>query len=316
MIQQKFTYGLHRLTDSCYAFIQPDGSWGLNNCGLIVHGNKGILIDTLYDTEHTRKMLAVIYGQLGNDFRIDTIINTHGNGDHWFGNSLINCGRIIATEKTLAEMKSMPPSKMALFGRVWWLLGGAGRYFQRSFGNFRFGGIVPSMADKTFTGSLNLRAGELNIRLQEFENTHTDSDLIVVAEEEKIVFAGDILFADSTPLTWTYPLGNWVEACDRILAMDVDIIVPGHGPVTDKGGLEKQKDYFLFLYEQVRPRFDKGLSPLEAALDIDLGEYGKWGESERIVFNVYSIYRELDPGIKELSAISLFKMADAYLKRI
>ena len=49
--------------------------------------------------------------------------------------------------------------------------------------------------------------------------------------------AGDILFIDSTPLIWAGPVSNWIKACDLITAMDVDTIVPGHGPITDKKGV-------------------------------------------------------------------------------
>ena len=309
---EKFIYGLHKLTDRCFAFIQPDGSWGLSNAGLIVNNNQAVLIDTFYDLNLTRKMLDVIETELGSSLKITALINTHAHGDHWYGNSLVECGRIISTEKTLLEMKAMPPSKMALFSRIRRLLGGAGKYFHRHFSQFQFKGIKPVLPNETFEHSKQLALGELSIDLQEFTNTHSVSDTIAAVPGEKVVFAADLLFADCTPLTWTFPLSNWINACDKILAMDADIIVPGHGPVSTKKELQRQRDYFLLLYEQVNPLFQKGMSPLEAALSINLGEYGSWGESERAVFNVFSIYRELDPSIKEMSAVGMFKMINRF----
>lgn len=312
---ERFTYGLHKLTERCFAFIQPNGSWGLSNTGLIVHKNEAVLIDTLYDLHLTRKMLEVIKAELGSELKIVALINTHANGDHWYGNGLVECGRIISTKKSLQEMRAMPPSKMAVFGRIWRLLGGAGKYFHRHFGQFQFKGIEPVLPNETFEHSKHLSLGGITIELREFTDTHTLSDTIAAVPGEKVVFAADLLFANCTPLTWTFPLKNWIDACDVILAMDVDIIVPGHGPVSTKKELQHQRDYFLFLYEQVKPLFKKGMSPLEAALSINLGEYEGWGESERAVFNVFSIYRELNPSIKEMSAVGMFKMVDRFQRR-
>lgn len=311
-MMRPFNRGLHKLTDHCFAFIQPDGSWGLSNSGLIVHDNRAVLIDTLYDLRLTRDMLDAVRAELGSDLKIVSLINTHAHGDHWYGNSLVECDQIISTEKSLLEMKAMPPSKMALFGRIRLLLGGAGRYFHRHFGRFQFSGIQPVLPGMRFEGSKQLSLGEISIELEEFLDTHSASDTIVTVPGEKIVFAADLLFANCTPLTWTFPLKNWIDACERILGMDVDIIVPGHGPVSTKKELETQRDYFLFLYDQVNPRFEKGMTPLEAALSINLGEYAAWGESERVVFNVFSIYRELNPSIEEMSAVGMFKMVERY----
>ena len=54
---------------------------------------------------------------------------------------------------------------------------------------------------------------------------------------DKTLFTGDILFIDGHPIMWAGPVENWIAACETILAMDVETIVPGHGPVTDKKGV-------------------------------------------------------------------------------
>ena len=55
----------------------------------------------------------------------------------------------------------------------------------------------------------------------------------------------DILFVEGHPVLWAGPVDNWVAACDQILAWDVETVVPGHGPITDKTGVQAMKDYLL-----------------------------------------------------------------------
>jgi hypothetical protein len=74
--------------------------------------------------------------------------------------------------------------------------------------------------------------------------------------------------------------------------MEVDLIVPGHGPITDKHGVIQVRHYLQYVRDEARRRYDAGLSALEAARDIELAEYSAWSDPERIAVNVDSLYRE------------------------
>ena len=86
------------------------------------------------------------------------------------------------------------------------------------------------------------------------------------------------------------------------------MIVPGHGPITDKDGVRRVRDYLTFIDAEARKRFDAGLSAADAARDIALGEFSAWGDAERIVVNTATLYREFAgetddaPGTVELFA--------------
>ncbi len=69
---------------------------------------------------------------------------------------------------------------------------------------------------------------------------------------------------------------------------------PGHGPVTDAGRNPRSAGYLVHVAEQAEAAYRKGLSFVEAADTIDLGEYANWLDAERVVINVYTRYRELD----------------------
>jgi len=75
--------------------------------------------------------------------------------------------------------------------------------------------------------------------------------------------------------------------------MDVDTIVPGHGPITDKKGVAEVKGYLKYIYQEAEKRYETGMSAQEAAKDIDLDRYATWTDGERIAVNVASIFRAL-----------------------
>jgi flavorubredoxin len=91
-----------------------------------------------------------------------------------------------------------------------------------------------------------------------------------------------------------------------MLDLDVETVVPGHGPITDKKGVAAMKDYFEYIEAQARKRFDAGMSVSEAANDISLTDYSAWGDAERIVINVASLYREFSGGKMTSNITELF----------
>ena len=85
----------HPLGNGCHAWLQPGGGWGLSNAGLITGNGASLLVDTLIDVRLTRRMLDGLAGFTAEN-PITTLVNTHGNPDHWFGNQLLDGAEIIA----------------------------------------------------------------------------------------------------------------------------------------------------------------------------------------------------------------------------
>ncbi|MFW5960109.1 MAG: MBL fold metallo-hydrolase, partial [Chitinivibrionales bacterium] len=298
-----------KLCEDLYAYIQPDGSWGLSNTGLITGRDSALLIDTLYDYKHTSEMLQEMEGVLSKNSSIEYVINTHGNGDHWYGNSLINSrAQIISTDRAFIEMKKLPPGKMNLLMKLSFLLGKGGKYAKESFKEFRYTGISPRYPDRKFSGETELSIGDLRIRLIELGPAHTQGDAIVYIPDKGVVFTGDLLFINTTPIAWESPLSNTIKACDYLLDIEADVYVPGHGPVTDKSGVQSVKNYFEYIYDKGKKLLMEGYSIIEAARKIDLKEYNSWIDKERLAANLYCIYKELHPEEKGLSPISVFKL--------
>ena len=286
-----FTGGLHHVAGRCYAWLQPDGGWGLSNAGLIVGEGAAVLVDTLFDLVHTRRMLDAM-DKLTARAPIATAINTHGNGDHWFGNELIPDAEIIAAAGSLLDMQAVGPATVAsLVG----MPGPTGDYVRNIFGRFRFDGISPAYPSTTFEGARTLEIGGVELRLIDVGPAHTRGDTIVHCPQDRVVYTGDIVFAGGTPLVWAGPVANWIAACDTIAGLDVDVLVPGHGPPCPVATVRDMADYLSFVHEQALDRHAKGMTAMEAALTIDLGRFGVLPERERLALNVSTIYRELDP---------------------
>jgi len=291
-----FDKGLHEIGRGLYAYLQPDGSWGWSNAGLVVDGAESLLVDTLFDLRLTREMLAaMVRAEPRAAAHIGTLVNTHANGDHCYGNALVAGAEIVASKQTAEEMKHLPA---AVLGGLVKSLGGddspLGRFVRRAFGPFAFDEVgETALPTRTFDGALSLRVGGRVVELIEVGPAHTRGDVIVHVPDARTVFTGDILFVEGTPIVWEGPVSNWIAACDRIVALGADVIVPGHGPITDRRGALAVKAYLEHVSREARLRFEAGMDALTAARDIPLGEFAGWSDRERIVVNVDTLYREL-----------------------
>ncbi|HWG08886.1 MAG TPA: MBL fold metallo-hydrolase [Solirubrobacteraceae bacterium] len=301
-----YTRGLHEVGEGLFAYLQPDGGWGWSNAGLVVDGESTLLIDTLFDLRLTEQMLATMRRAVPGAARIDTLVNTHANGDHCYGNQLVGDALIVSSARTAEEMTELPPAAMAALVQQAPQLGALGEFFLRCFGGFEFDGIEPVLPRRTFSGELTLHVGERELILIELGPAHTQGDTIVHVPSERILYTGDILFSGAHPIAWAGPVSNWIAACDRILALDPVAIVPGHGPLSTVEQVRELRAYFEYLYEQARRLHGDGMSPLQAARALALDRWADWKEDERLVVNLANIFAELD-GVQPLDPLAAFQ---------
>ena len=302
----RYEKGLKEVGDGLYAYLQPDGGWGWSNAGLVVEGERTLLIDTLFDLHLTEEMLGAMRRAVPAAARIDTLINTHANGDHCYGNQLVGGARILASERTAAEMAELPPAAMAVMVEQAPSLGEVGQFFLRCFGAFDFNDIELVLPEQTFSGELEIKVGERGLRLIEVGPAHTRGDTLVHVPSAGVLFSGDILFSGSHPVAWAGPVSNWIAACDRIVALGPEVVVPGHGPPAGLEAVREQRAYFEYLYDQARVHHAEGLTPLQAARALSLKRWADWGERERLVVNLANIYSELDGQHEPVNPLEAF----------
>lgn len=305
-----YTLGLHEIGDNCFAYLQPDGGWGYSNAGLVVGEGSSLLIDTLFDLKLTAAMLASM-SQAIHAAPIATVVNTHANGDHCYGNQLVPNVEIIASSATAREMVEVPPAMLAALNDA---PGEVGDLFRGFFGDFTFDDVELVPPTRTFDGRLDIEVGGRTIELIEVGPAHTAGDTIAYVADSKTVYTGDILFIGGAPIVWAGPLENWIAACDLISALDVETVVPGHGPLTDKSGVAQVRDYLSYVLQQARVRYESGVDAFDAARDIAremLGsprsQFANLADYGRISVNVETAYRSFDPSHQSPDIVEQFR---------
>ena len=285
--------GIKRLAPDVYACIQAKATWFWSNAGFIVGSEHVIVIDSLATVGLTEKLRDEI-GRI-TDKPVRYLINTHHHGDHIWGNHVFTGATVISHSYCRREATETPMMDPDLLNAV--------------FTDFDFHGIAVTPADITFDSQLTLHVDGRDIRLIHLGPGHTAGDIIVHLPEDGIVFAGDLIFLYSTPLGMEGSFAGWLNNLCTLAHMGAHIYVPGHGPVCDIEGLNLCRDYLLLVQTEARKRYDKGMTPDEAARDIPLGQYRQWPDRERILANVERLWREFrgeDPTTSRLDTIDVF----------
>ena len=304
-----FEGGLQEVADRTFAWIQPNGDLGESNAGLVVGDSASLLIDTLWDERLTREMLDRMFPAV-RDAPIATVFNTHGDGDHWYGNGVVLNAEVVATRAAERQMREEPPAMIARTAplrsaaRVLGLapvlpfrdrIRGIAR-FGSELGRYEIAGITPRFPDRTFAGTASLDAGGRAVEAIEVGPAHTPGDAIAWVPDARVVFAADIVFNGVTPIIWAGPVENWIRALNRIEALEPEVVVPGHGPLGSTETVAELREYWLWLDDAVRadgatdaPGVTRRIL---ASGDWRAGPWAAWRSPERTLVNAAMILRE------------------------
>ena len=314
-MESQYNQGLQEVARGSWAWLQPDGSWGWSNAGLITDGDHSLLVDTLYDLKLTANMLERMGDATPAARRIDVLVNSHADGDHTYGNELVGNARIIASAATAAEFFRVTPQFHEAVLRDADALGEGARYiaaFVRARG-FDFSNITLTPPTETYDRELFLKVGDKDVRLFNVGPAHTAGDTLVHSVQDRTVFAADLMFLGVHPAIWEGSVDGWLSACDLISRLDVDVVVPGHGPLTDKAGVALFKTYLETVRREARLRFEAGMTVEQAAADIVFNPpFDAWLLPERVVGNVNFLYRQWGSPHAETEFMRIFDMMARY----
>jgi cyclase len=259
--------GVIEIAKDVYAYVQAGGCAGVCNAGFIEGPDRLIVIDTLATTPMAMDFLAGIRRITGKP--IGEVLLTHHHVDHILGIQHFLPARVICHNNARRALIAKGMDQAA----DW-----ATRRPQHGPGLV---GVRTCVPDESFEDRITFYLGEREIVF--FHPgiiAHTRGDAMVYLPKERVLFAGDIFFHSVVPAAFQGHIGNWLTVLDRILAMDVETIVPGHGPIGGKRELQETRDCLALIYDGARRGFDKKLTPDEAYESMALGAYAEWGDAE------------------------------------
>lgn len=241
--------GLTRIADNVYAHIgapdaSPKNSFAAN-AGVVVGKDGVLVIDTLASASQARLLLKEIRAVTNKP--VTFVVTTHGHFDHAFGSSVFtDRGAVLlghrldraGLEKGGPEMLKKPEG----YGLT-----------QADLAGTRV--ILPALE---FSERMTIHlGGETVVELIHLQPSHSPGSILVHLPKQKVLFAGDNLFTDFHPFMGAGDVPGWVKTLDYIQGLDLDAIIPGHGPVSSKKDVAEMRDYLL--------RFDAKARELVAA---------------------------------------------------
>jgi len=269
-------FSLEEVADGVFGYIQPDGSWMINNTGFVVAADGVSAIDASSTERRTRAFRDAIGSVTRAPVR--TLVNTHHHPDHTAGNGVFADATTVAHERARDEM------------RILGLPHNSGVWTDTDYGDLRL--ALPFL---TFADRLTLWADDLRCELL-FSGgpAHTTNDIVVWIPERSVLFSGDLLFNGGTPFLLSGSVLGAIDVLENFLRpLGAQTIVPGHGPVGGPELIEPVLGYLRFIAGLAAEGRAAGVTPLELAMGTDLGQYADWSDPERIVGNLHRAYADL-----------------------
>lgn len=252
---------MEHLKDNFYVIYGGGGNIGVSA------GENGVFLIDDQTAPLTPEILALI--RKINDGPIQFVLNTHLHGDHTGGNE--NLGQegavILAHDNVRTRLVEREVSA----------------------------GALPVI---TFNDQVSIHINGIEARAVHVENAHTDGDSIIYFKGANVVHVGDIMFNTCFPFIDTNSGGSFeglIPAIEGVLAKidEKTIVIPGHGPVTDKAGLETYLDMLVTIGGRVRSLKSSGKT-LEEVLTAnpaaEFDEVWSWSfiNGERFVTTLYN----------------------------
>ena len=280
-----------------FAAISPYRGISWANAAFINRG-KGLVYDTFFDLFHAQE-LKDIYTQVSNQELPQYVVNSHYNSDHTWGNKVFKDSCIImhknAAQERLTEniqwfdtiIKRGKDSLASSTGE---------RFFAKEFEGFDLTGVEWITPDIEITSNTTLHLDTTEVQLIDVAPSHSNSDVLLWLEKERILFAGDVVFNGCTAYS-EQGIHNWVKVLDYIIQdLKPKIVVPGHGSLCGVDFVEEQKQYLTFVLEQVDKHYTKGITAEEITKKIDISKYLHWIQPERIYMSILAVVKSKEEG--------------------
>jgi cyclase len=307
MAEPKSEAHLVTVADGVHAWI---GAGGDSNAGAIETPEGVIVVDTQQYPRLAHALRAAVHGKTGSPLR--TVVYTHCHLDHTAGSSVFADTPILAHEKTLLAMNaylgprdtehwaiSDQATKLRiLFGQNILELVPDGdpacRWFENRIAAPDYDTVVIRPPSETFADGFAFHLPDDTVRLQYFGPAHCDGDIVVHLEQRKVASLGDLLFHNRFPWLGDCDLDGLIAALGRVLALDLTVVVPGHGPPATLADVERFRAMLIDLRAAVARAVKAGVSEDAAVHEITVPQYaGVARYAEWLPIDVRAAYRYL-----------------------
>ncbi len=264
------------VAEGIFAYVQPDGSWWINNTGFVVGSSMVLSIDTCSTERRTKAYLDAVSARAGSAPRL--LVNTHQHGDHTNGNCFLPYATIIGHEQCRSQMLATGIFKPdGVWDPVEW------------------GELTLAPPFVTFQETMNVYVDDLLVELHHVgPAAHTTSDVVAWIPSLRVLFSGDLVFNGGTPFALMGSVSGSLAALDGIAALDPEVIVPGHGDPCGTEALADVRQYLELVQRTGAAAHGAGIAPLDVARQTDLGAFAHLTDSERFAGNLHRAYAEIE----------------------
>lgn len=234
---------LTRIAENVYAYVDIKNGSGSRsfgaNAGIVIGKDGIVVVDTLISAREAKRFIRDIRTISRKPIRY--VVNTHYHLDHAFGNSeFVKLGAVVIAQEN--DGKAMEKSAVDTLKNI----GGYGLTHQD------MKGTKPAYPVLAYGDRMTIDIGGQQIELIHARYSHTTGDTLVYLPDKKVLFAGDVLFTNYHPFLGEGNIGEWTKELDDIKSMDVEKIIPGHGPLSGKKDLDDMKEYLLLFDKKAK----------------------------------------------------------------
>lgn len=226
------------LTDDLHVIYGVGGPWMASGNVAVLRTSAGpVVVDTMTFPFYGRWIQQFAAQVAGGP--IQAVINTHFHQDHTHGNPAFPPGtRVVATTRTREH-----------------LLDRDAKYWQ--------GDAAKLLPNETFDHDHEMRIGNKTLRLYHLGRGHTDGDLVVLFVEDHVLMSGDLVWNHRYPnidLEAGASVREWDATLDKMMALDFERVIPGHGPVMNRDGVREFQYFIRQLWQAADAAAKAGMS--------------------------------------------------------